>query len=107
MLALTQTAAEVFRDITAAYGAQHEGGIRIFTADGSEGDTSLELAVAPAPAADDQVFFTDEGARVFLEERAAEFLDNKVLDADLDDTGKPTFALFEQPDPGLNSERPI
>ncbi|MFI9505206.1 hypothetical protein [Nocardia sp. NPDC052566] len=97
MLALTRAAAEAVRELTAASGALEEGGVRIFTADGPEGDKALELAVATAPASGDQVFFTDEGARVFLAAQAAEFLDDKVLDVGQDDSGQAAFALFEQP----------
>ena len=39
---------------------------------------------------------TGEGARIFLEPGAAVYLDDKVLDANVDESGQPSFALAEQ-----------
>ena len=54
----------------------------------------LELALAATPAEDDAVV-EEEGARVFLEPRAAELLDDKRLEADVE-TGRVTFAIAQQ-----------
>jgi Fe-S cluster assembly iron-binding protein IscA len=48
--------------------------------------------VAPAPQADDQVIIEGD-ARVFVEENASAALDDKVLDAQLDEQGAVHFQL--------------
>lgn len=45
--------------------------------------TNLELSVVPLPAEDDEVI-EEQGARVFLELEAASLLDDKVLDASVE-----------------------
>lgn len=93
-LALTPTAIEVVRTITNSQGAPDGAGLRIASSpDSAEG--TLQLSVAAAPADNDQVV-GGQGARVFLDAQAATMLDDKVLDANLDDQGQPTFVLGEQ-----------
>lgn len=92
MLMLTPTAIEVVRDITSAEGTPDTAGLRISTTDGAE---TLELAVAPEPFDQDQVL-SAEGSRVFLDQQAAEFLDDKILDAGVDPNGQGTFVLAQQ-----------
>ncbi|MGH3622205.1 MAG: hypothetical protein ACRDQ5_10495 [Sciscionella sp.] len=95
MLALTPTALKVVRSITEDETTPDGAGLRIATSPDNTTEGALELSVATAPAADDQVL-TGEGARIFLEPSAAVYLDDKVLDADVDESGQPTFALAEQ-----------
>lgn len=45
--------------------------------------TNLELSVVPLPAEDDEVI-EEQGARVFLKLEAASLLDDKVLDASVE-----------------------
>nr|WP_280365825.1 hypothetical protein [Nocardia wallacei] len=52
-------------------------------------------AVAAHPAADDQVM-TAEGSRIFLDQQAAAFLDDKILDAGVDGNGQSSFVLGTQ-----------
>jgi iron-sulfur cluster assembly protein len=54
---------------------------------------ALQMELAPAPEAEDEVI-EDEGIRLFVEPRAAETLDGKVLDAEVED-GEVRFALLE------------
>ena len=64
-------------------------------ASGPGSPNSLELAAAPQPGANDQVVET-AGARVFLDPPAAAYLDDKVLDAEVDPQGKVRFTLVTQ-----------
>lgn len=102
MLALTPTAAEVVRTITSSPRTSAGAGLRIAAAADGPRDGALELTVSPGPADDDQVV-TGPGAQVFLDPRAAAYLEDKVLDADLDEEGSPTFFLAEQGGAGTNN----
>ena len=53
------------------------------------------MDLTPSPEPDDQVV-ESAGARVFLEESAALALDDKVLDAQLDEGGAVRFAIGAQ-----------
>jgi iron-sulfur cluster assembly protein len=92
MLTLTDNAVTVIRTIAGQQDAP-QGGLRIST-DPAAG--SLTLSLAPEPVAGDRVLDT-EGARLFLDTDAAEFLDDKALDATVDGQGAVHFAVAEQP----------
>jgi Fe-S cluster assembly iron-binding protein IscA len=97
MLAVTDNAATVIRDLT-SQGEVPDGagraGLRI-AADANEG--SLTLSLAPQPEQGDQVVDA-AGARLFLDEDAAVMLDDKELDAAVDPGGSVQFAVAEQLD---------
>lgn len=92
MLLLTPTAIEAVRTITSVEGTPTDAGLRISTTEGAE---TLQMAVAAGPDEQDQVL-TAEGARVFLDEQAAAFLDDKILDTGLDPNGEGGFVLAKQ-----------
>lgn len=92
MLTLTDNAVMVIRDIASQQQAP-QGGLRIAT-DPVAG--SLTLSVAPEPFEGDRVVAA-EGARLFLDSEAAQFLDDKALDATVDGQGAVQFAVAEQP----------
>jgi iron-sulfur cluster assembly protein len=96
MLLLTPTALEAVRTITAAQDAPEDSGLRIFAAADTE---ELQLSVAAAPADNDQVL-TAEGSRIFLDQRAAAQLDDKVLDTQTDADGNGAFVIVPQALPG-------
>jgi iron-sulfur cluster assembly protein len=97
MLVLTESAAEVVKSVTATPQAPEGAGLRISSsAPQAENPGSLELTAAAGPSANDQVIEA-AGARVFLEPQAALFLEDKVLDAQVDDQGNARFALGVQP----------
>ncbi len=96
MLTLTETATTVVKSIVSRAPDKADGGLRIIN--NSEDGTQLGVEVVAAPVPGDQVVDTD-GARVFLEPSAATVLDNKVLDAQVADTGAVTFSLTPQPTP--------
>ncbi|MEV6606106.1 hypothetical protein [Kutzneria sp. NPDC051319] len=93
MLTLTPTAVEVVRGLTSDDSVPDGTGLRIANQDGR-----LALALAPQPDDADRVIAGD-GARLFLDDSAAAYLDDKVLDANVDDQGNPTFTLASQQPP--------
>jgi Fe-S cluster assembly iron-binding protein IscA len=95
MLMLTETAAEVVKSVTSTPTAIDGAGLRISSAPQPENPTALRLTAAAGPGEDDQVIET-AGARVFVEPEAAVYLEDKVLDAQLDDEGKAQFLLGMQ-----------
>lgn len=87
MLTLTENASTIISDI--AEQIPEATGLRISTASGAE---TFEVAPAPQPEPGDQVV-EDGDATVFLDRDAALQLDDKVLDAAVDQTGNVQFAL--------------
>jgi iron-sulfur cluster assembly protein len=102
MLVLTESAAEIARTITSGTpspnGSAHQG-LRIAPATPETGEAgALQISPAPQPDEGDQVVEA-HGVQIYLEPQAAAFLDNKVLDAQLDSSGLAHFSLGDQ-DPG-------
>jgi iron-sulfur cluster assembly protein len=83
LLALTDDAVEAVKNIISSSDeASETGGLRL-SAERAGAQTSLQLSVVTLPAEDDEVI-QEEGARVFLEPEAAALLDDKVLDASIE-----------------------
>jgi iron-sulfur cluster assembly protein len=96
MLVLTEAAAEVVRALTSTPQAPEGSGLRIASSPPEQGDPgALQLSAAPGPDENDQVINT-AGAHLFLEPQAAAFLEDKVLDAEVDSEGRPHFSLGVQ-----------
>jgi iron-sulfur cluster assembly protein len=93
VLAMTQTAIDVINKI-----APGDAGLRVYMSGGAQDIQALQVELAQAPKTDDQVLEAG-GAQVFLEPRAADTLDGKVLDA-VQDEGGVRFAVTEQNPPG-------
>jgi Fe-S cluster assembly iron-binding protein IscA len=93
MLAVTDNAAAVIRDLTEQEEVPTGAGLRIAT---DESAGALKLSLAPEPQEGDQVVDA-HGARLFLDHEAAELLDDKALDAAVDAQGGVQFAVGEQP----------
>jgi iron-sulfur cluster assembly protein len=96
MLAVTEAAAEAISALTAQGGIQQEGGLRFAMQTEVDSQPALALTVAPAPAEGDAVVTANEGAHVFLEPRAADYLSDKVLDVQPDGEGQLSFAVLEK-----------
>lgn len=92
MLTLTENASTIVRDITTQPQYADTAGLRI-TTDGDPSSFAIAPAEAAAPA--DQVV-EQAGATVFLDQEAAQLLDDKILDAAVDDEGRVEFALAYQ-----------
>jgi iron-sulfur cluster assembly protein len=95
MLVLTESAAEVVKSVTSAQQDLDAAGVRITAGPEPEDTAALQLALAAGPSEDDQVIET-AGARVFVESQAAVYLEDKVLDARLDEQGNAQFLLGSQ-----------
>jgi iron-sulfur cluster assembly protein len=95
VLTLTPTAADAVRQLMASARASAEphGGIRISSGVPGPAGTPLQVALADEPEAADQTI-EEGGATVFVEGTAAEFLDDKILDASVEADGV-RFALLE------------
>ncbi len=99
MLVLTEAAAEVVKSITTAPQAPDGAGLRIASSAAEpENPGALRVTAAAGPGENDQVIEVG-GARVFVEPQAAAYLEDKVLDAELDEQGEAHFSLGIQ-DPG-------
>ena len=85
MLAITEDAATAIDSIVTSSGLPEGAGLRITqevnAQEGAEARTDLRLSVVESAEEGDQVL---EDVRIFLEPQAADFLDNKLLDADVD-----------------------
>jgi iron-sulfur cluster assembly protein len=95
MLVLTESAAEVVKALIATPQAPEGAGLRIASAADPGNPGGLQVTAAPGPGANDQIVEAD-GAHVYLEQQAAVFLEDKVLDAEVDSEGTPHFSLAVQ-----------
>ena len=83
LLALTDDAVEAVRNIVSSSDELPEtGGLRM-VAERAGTQANLQLSVVALPAEDDEVI-EEQGVRVFLEPEAAALLDDKVLDASME-----------------------
>jgi iron-sulfur cluster assembly protein len=96
MLAVTEAAAEAITALTAQGGIDDQGGLRFSMQTQTDSQAALALTVASAPVDGDHVVTADAGANVFLEEQAADYLSDKVLDVQQDDEGQLNFAVLER-----------
>jgi Fe-S cluster assembly iron-binding protein IscA len=93
MLTLTENASTIVNQITSQQIEGDHPGLRI-TADNAA-QPGFELAAAEQPEPGDQVV-EQAGATIYLDEPAAALLDDKILDASVDETGKVAFVLAPQ-----------
>jgi iron-sulfur cluster assembly protein len=93
MLMITQDAAEAIARVLTE--EPESSGFRIAETTQSMNGSgpALHMELAPAPEADDEVI-EDRGVRLFVERRAAQTIDGKVLDAEVAE-GEVRFALLE------------
>lgn len=93
MLTLTENASNVVKTIVEQAVSGHQAGLRI--SQDAPDSPALHVMPTEAPQPGDQVL-EEEGARVFLEETAAVTLDDKILDAQVDQSGGVQFTIAEQ-----------
>lgn len=92
-LTLTPAASTVVKTLVSQSPDVEDGGLRI-EADGETG-TDFAVGITAASEPTDTVIEND-GAKVFLGQNAAPILDDKVLDAQVDDAGAVRFAIGAQ-----------
>ncbi len=97
MLTLTDNATAIVTTLVSRQSDADEAGLRIHSTamQGPDGGARLAVLVTPHPEPEDQVI-EFSGTRLFLEETAAAALDDKVLDAGVDDEGAVSFAVLPQ-----------
>ena len=93
MLTLTDQAVTAIRNLTAQAGLPPETGLRIAPEDGAT--PGLALSLADAPQAGDQVIEASD-VQVFVQPEASAVLDDKSLDAQINDDGEVSFTLQNQ-----------
>jgi iron-sulfur cluster assembly protein len=94
LLALTDTAVEAVKHIvSSSEEASKTGGLRL-VAEQVGTQMNFQLSVVPLPAEDDEVI-EEQDVRVFLEPEAASLLDDKVLDATVEQN-KIAFTIADQ-----------
>jgi iron-sulfur cluster assembly protein len=94
VLALTDSAVQAVKDIVSSSDEVAEtGGLRM-VAQRAETQANFQLRVVPLPGEDDEVI-EEQGARVFLEPEAASLLDDKVLDASVEQN-QVAFTITDQ-----------
>jgi len=94
VLTLTDQAVAVLRDLTTQPGLPAEAGLRIASQDGGAG--GLALSLAEGPQAGDQVI-EDAGVQIYVQPDAADAIDDKALDARVNETGEVSFQLQPRP----------
>ena len=93
MLVLTESAAEVVKSLVSTPQAPEGTGLRIASSGPEPGDPgALQVTAAPGPGENDQVIDA-AGAHVYLEPQAAAYLEDKVLDAQVDSEGQAHFSV--------------
>ena len=97
VLTITETASTVIQTLTQSVDAE-EAGLRIFAQPASNGDNqaTLELTLSEGPMMGDQVVELEE-TKVYLEPNAANYLEDKVLDATVEGENV-HFSIAEKPD---------
>ncbi|RAO59806.1 hypothetical protein LUPAC06_01955 [Micromonospora saelicesensis] len=92
MLTMTDSAVLVIRDLANQQDVAQDGGVRI-AADTEAGSLTVELV--PEPVQGDRVV-DNQGARIFLDEDAAELLGDASVDATVDGEGIIQFGFTEK-----------
>jgi iron-sulfur cluster assembly protein len=96
MLTLTDDAVSAIRSLTSQPDLPVDTGLRIMKQ--GAGGPAFQLALTEGPAAGDQVV-EEGGARVFVEPAAAAVLEDKALDAQVNEQGDLAFHISDQPPP--------
>jgi Fe-S cluster assembly iron-binding protein IscA len=95
VLTLTDNATAIVSTLVSRQSEAPDAGLRIHSTatPDAEGGARLAVLVAADPEPQDQVVEIS-GTRLFLDETAATALDDKVLDAGVDDEGAVSFAVM-------------
>jgi iron-sulfur cluster assembly protein len=93
MLTLTEGAVSAIRNLTSKPELPAQTGLRLMAQGNGEG--SFQLTLVEGPLAGDQVV-EESGARVYVEPAAAAVLEDKALDAQVNDQGTVAFSVSDQ-----------
>jgi Fe-S cluster assembly iron-binding protein IscA len=98
VLTLTDNASAIVTTLVSRQSDTADAGLRIHSAetDPAQGAQRLAVLVAEHPEPLDQVVEVS-GARLFMDEAASAVLDDKVLDAGVDEAGAVSFSVLPQP----------
>lgn len=96
MLTITDSAASAIRSLTSQPDLPVDTGLRIMKP--GAGAPAFELALTEGPVVGDQVV-EEGGARVFVEPAAAAVLEDKALDAQVNEQGDLAFHISDQAPP--------
>ena len=86
MLTVTHEASKAIRTLTDGAPEPDSAGLRISVETGEEGSPQLALSLTGGPFPEDQVVDA-EGAHVFVAQTVAPLMDDKTLDATIQDDG--------------------
>jgi Fe-S cluster assembly iron-binding protein IscA len=86
MLTVTREASKAIQTLTDQIPQTETAGLRISVENGEDGSAQLALSIAETPFPADEVI-ESEGATVYLAEPVVEFMDDKTLDATVQDEG--------------------
>jgi iron-sulfur cluster assembly protein len=92
VLTLTDRAAETIRTLISQPGVPADTGLRMSLPDGDAGALTLSLE-GPQPG---DAVIEDAGAKVFVQPDAADILEDRELDGQLDEDGQASFILGSQ-----------
>jgi len=97
MLTLTDNATAIVTTLVSRQSETPEAGLRIHSTPAAEagGGARLAVLVTSDPEPQDQIVEVS-GTRLFLDETAATALEDKILDAGVDDEGSVSFAVLPQ-----------
>jgi len=95
MLTLSESAADAIRELSSQPGMPADTGLRIVPNTENTGGPAFAAALSAGPDPDDRVVESGQ-ARVYLEPHVVEELDDKVLDADVDQRGVVAFRVTPQ-----------
>ena len=104
MLLISEGAAEAIKRIVSSSPVAEEGGVRIAAVPIDDQSARLDLSVAESPDVGDTVI-EEKGAQVFLDDNAASFLDDKVLDATIEGENV-SFSIVERQSDWSQNGRP-
>jgi iron-sulfur cluster assembly protein len=95
MLTLSQSAADVIRELSSQPGMPSDAGLRIAPNLEDDGGPGFAVSVSAGPEPQDRVVESGQ-ARVYLEPHVVAPLDDQVLDADVDQRGAVAFRISPQ-----------
>jgi len=97
VLALTDQAASIVTAIVTNQSEAETAGLRIHQADKTEAsqEAAFAIQIVPQPEETDTVV-SSEGSPVYLDELVADELDDKILDAAVDEQGGVSFQVLVQ-----------